>query len=308
MGNLELERSTWIAAPRERVWQAITDPTELERWFLSPYLGARLTRDDGGTISIRLGEMKADIATLQAMEPPRQVTEYGLPDKLIAFTYTLEEEKDGTRVTVNMSGLPTLTEVAVQERLAPSGAAWEMALANLKAYVEGQELPYPQGLLAAIFGYRRESKEKFSVERSIWIAASRERVWRAITDPEQLQEWFSPGTQWSGTGLEAGGRLFVRNPETGAEMYAQVIEAVEPPYRLVTRSMPEPPDTVHVTTWQLEEENGGTRLMLTYSGYELEPVEARAINIEQNAFGFGMMLENLAAYIEGKNLPYPQGF
>ena len=183
-----------------------------------------------------------------------------------------------------------------------------MALANLKAYVEGQELPYPQGLLAAIFGYRRESKEKFSVERSIWIAAPRERVWRAISDPEQIQEWFSPGTRWSGTGLEVGGRLFVLNPETGAEMYTQVIEALEPPYRLVTRSMPEPPDTVHVTTWQLEEENGGTRLMLTHSGYELEPVEARANNMEQNAFGFGMMLENMAAYIEGKTLPYPQGF
>jgi uncharacterized protein YndB with AHSA1/START domain len=259
-------------------------------------------------LSMGMGEMKIGIAVLQAMEPPRQVTCLGLPDKLIAFTYTLDEEKGGTRVTVTISGLHSLSEAAAQERLAPSGAAWEMALANLKAYVEGRELPYPQGLLAAIFGYRRESKEKFSVERSIWIAASRERVWRAITDPEQIQEWFSPGTRWGGTGLEVGGRVFVLDPETGAEMYAQVIEAVEPPYRLITRSMPEPPDIVHVTTWQLEEENGGTRLMLTYSGYELEPVEARANNVEQNAFGFGMMLENLAAYIEGKNLPYPQGF
>ena len=102
--------------------------------------------------------------------------------------------------------------------------------------------------------------------------------------------------------------MFVLNPETGAEMYVQVIEAVEPPYRLVTRSVPEPPDTIHVTTWQLEEENGGTRLMLTHSGYELEPVEVRANKMEQNAFGFGMMLENLAAYIEGKSLPYSSGF
>jgi uncharacterized protein YndB with AHSA1/START domain len=252
--------------------------------------------------------MKADIATLQDMKPPRQVTKYGLPDRLIALTYTLEEEGSGTRVTVKVSGGSSLTEAAARERLAPSGAAWEMALANLKAYVEGQELPYQQGMLAAIFGYRRESKETFSVERSIWIAAPRERVWRAITDLEQLQEWFSPGTKWTGTGLEAGGRFFVVDPASGAEMYGQMIEAVEPPYRLVTRSIPEPSEAVHVTTWQLEEENGGTRLMLTYSGYELEPAEARANNMEQNAFGFGMMLENLAACIEGQTLPYPQGF
>ena len=116
--------------------------------------------------------MKAGVAVLQAIEPPRQVTSLGLPDRLVAFTYTLEEENGGTRVTVTMSGPPSLPEDAVRERMAPSGAAWEMALANLKAYVEGRELPYRQGLLAAIFGYRRESKEKFSVERSIWIAAS----------------------------------------------------------------------------------------------------------------------------------------
>lgn len=308
MENLEIERSTLIAAPRERVWQAITDPEQLDQWFLPPSLGARLTRDADGTLSVEFGHMKANVAVLQAMEPPRQVTLAGLPDRLIAITYTLEEENDGTRVRVVMRGDGSLSGDAVQERLAPSGAAWEMALANLKAYIEGQELPYPQGLMAAIFGYRRESREKFSVERSIWIAAPRERVWRAISDPEQLDKWFSPGALWSGTGMEVGGRFFIVNPETGAEMYTQVIEAIEPPYRLITRSMPEPPNTIHITTWQLEEENSGTRLMLTYSGYELEIVEARTDNMEQNAFGFGMMLQNLAAYIEGKNLPYPQGF
>jgi uncharacterized protein YndB with AHSA1/START domain len=308
VGNLELDRSTWIAAPRQRVWQAITDPTELGQWFLPAELGARLTQADDGTLSVDLGFMRAGVALLQATAPPRQATLLGLPDRQIAITYTLEEENGGTRVTVALRGPHSLPEAAAQERLAPSGAAWEMALANLKAYVEGQALPYPQGMLAAVFGYRRESKETFSVERSIWIAAPRERVWRAITDPEQIGQWFSPGARWGGTGLEVGGRVFVVNPETGAEMYTQVIAAVEPPSRLVTRQMPEPPDTVHVTTWQLEEENGGTRLLLTYSGYELEPVEARANNMEQNAFGFGMMLENLAAYVEGQTLPYPQGF
>jgi uncharacterized protein YndB with AHSA1/START domain len=308
VGKLELERSTWIAAPRERVWQAITEPEQLEQWFLPPSLGARMTRDEDGTLSVGLGPMKANVAVLQDVEPPKQVTTFGLPDRLIAITYTLEEENDGTRVRVILRGGESLSGSAVEERLAPSGEAWEMALANLKAYVEGQELPYPYASQAAIYGYRRESKEKFSIERSIWIAAPRERVWRAITDPEQLEKWFSPGTKWEGTGLKVGGRLFVLNAETGAEMYGQVIETLEPPHLLITRSIPEQSEVVHVTTWQLEEENSGTRLTLTHSGYELERVEARAISMEQNAFGFGMMLENVAAYIEGKDLPYPQGF
>lgn len=308
MENLELERNIWISAPHERVWQAITDPKQLEQWFLPPFLGAGLTLDNDGTLSVAFGPMKVNIATLQAVDTPRQATLLGLPDKLITITYTLEQENNGTRVTILMRGAESLSGDAAHERLAPSGAAWEMALANLKAYIEDLPLPYPQGLLAAVFGYRRESKEKFAVERSIWIAASRERVWRAISDPEQVEQWFSPGTRWSGTGPQVGGRLFVLDQDTGAEMYTQVIEVVEPPHRLVTQQVPEQDDVIHVTDWQLTEEKGGTRLTLTYSGYELESVEARANSMEQNAFGFASMLENLAAYIQGETLPYPQGF
>jgi hypothetical protein len=30
--------------------------------------------------------------------------------------------------------------------------------------------------------------------------------------------------------------------------------------------------------------------------------------MEQNAFGFGMMLENLRAFVDGQGLPVPGGF
>ena len=83
---------------------------------------------------------------------------------------------------------------------------------------------------------------------------------------------------------------------------------LEPPRRLVTRSMVTPPEAPQVTTWSLEEEDGGTRLTLTHSGYELAPEDARHNNMEQNAFGFGMMMENLRAYVEGGALPFPGGF
>ena len=308
MEKLAVERSIWIDAPRERVWQAVTDPEQVAQWLLPPTLGAQMKRDDSGKISVCMGDMDIAIAILEAVDPPRQFTSRSLPDRLIATTYTLEEEKGGTRVTVTMSGFESLPEDARQERLGPSGTGWEKALENLKAYVDGTELPFPQGYVAALFGYRREAKEKFAVERSIWIDAPRERVWRAITDPKQIQQWFSPTTPWELSALEVGGRFYVHNAETDTDMYVQVIELVDPPHQLVTRSEPEPPETPHVTTYTLEEENGGTRLMLTYSGYELEPDDWRWNNMEQNAFGFGMMLENLQAHIEGKSLPYPEGF
>jgi uncharacterized protein YndB with AHSA1/START domain len=308
METIAIKRSIWIAAPRERVWQAITEPEQIAQWFLPPTLGAQMKRDDSGRLSVTLGPMVVDVAILETLDPPRQVTSRSLPDKLIATTYTLEADKDGTNVTVSMTGLEALSEAASRERLDPSGKGWEKALANLKAYLEGRELPFPQGFVASLFGYRRETVEKFAVERSIWIAASRERVWQAVTDPQQIQQWFSPGTQWRLSALQVGGKLSVYNPETDSDMYIQVIELVDPPHQLITRSVPEPTETPHVTIWTLDEENGGTRLTITHTGYELEPADSRHNNMEQNAFGFGMMLENLQAYIAGQPLPYPGGF
>ena len=110
------------------------------------------------------------------------------------------------------------------------------------------------------------------------------------------------------TTLEVGGRLFVPDPETGDETNVQVIELVDPPQRFVTHSLPASPGSSEVTAYLLQEERGGTRLTITNSGYELLPDDVRWSAMEQNAFGFGMMLENLRAYMESKDLPTPSGF
>jgi uncharacterized protein YndB with AHSA1/START domain len=148
----------------------------------------------------------------------------------------------------------------------------------------------------------------YAIERSIWVDAPRERVWQSITDPKQLQQWYSPTTPWLLSALEVGGKFYVYNVETETETYAEVIELLDPPHQLVTRTVVKPTETPHFTAWKLDEENGGTRVTITNSGYELEPENTRHPNMEQNAFGFGMVLANLKAYNEGKALPNPYGF
>lgn len=149
---------------------------------------------------------------------------------------------------------------------------------------------------------------KASIERSIWIAATRERVWQAITDPKQIEQWFSPGTSWESTGFEVGARIYVVDSKTGAEMYTQVIELIDPPHKLVTRSQPEPPAKPETTSYILTEENNGTRLTLLYTGYEGLSDDDRRNRMQQDRMGFGMMLENIKAQAEGRDLPNPQGF
>lgn len=308
MEQLTVERSIWIDAPRERVWQAIADPADLAQWLLPPMLGADMKRDANDTILISMGGMEIPVAVFEDVEPLRHLRSYGLPDHTISVTYLLEEENNGTLVTVTMGGFENLPADARQDRILPSGMAWEKALENLKAHIAGASLPFPEGYVAALFGYRRETEKSFAVERSIWIAAPRERVWRAVTDPAQLENWFSPGTSWKLTALEAGGRLFIPDPETGAETNVQVIELVDPPQRFVSHSLSETPGSSEVTAYLLQEERGGTRLTITNSGYNLLPDDERWSTMEQNAFGFGMMLENLRAYVESKDLPTPGGF
>jgi uncharacterized protein YndB with AHSA1/START domain len=308
MSEMTVERSIWIAAPRARVWQAVTDPEQIAQWLLPPMLGAQMSRDDGGTLSVLMGPMAVPVAMLEIVEAPRQAISRSLPEKQLATTYTLAEENDGTRVTVTMSGFEALPRAAAQERLAPSGQGWAKALLNLKAYVEGAELPHPEGFVTMLYGFRREAAQAVSIERTIWIKAPRERVWAAITDPAQIQRWFSPNTPWRQDKAGVGGRLAPYDPETGKDITAEIVDVFDPPSRYVTHTDAEAPSVPHVSTWTLTEENGGTRLTLTYSGYELDPEEMRHSSMEQHAFGFGMMLDNLRAYLEQTELPYPFGF
>lgn len=307
MDNLKVERSIWIDAPREQVWQAITDPAGLAQWLLPPALGAEMKRVDD-ILFVSMGGMEIPLAILDTVEAPKLVRSRGLPDRVVTIAFMLEEENAGTQITVTMNGFELLPADARQDRIAPSGAAWEKALANLNAHVSGTSLPFPEGYVAALFGFRRESEKSFAVERSIWIAAPQERVWRAVTDPIQIEKWFSPGMSWKLTALEVGGRLFIPDPETGEETNVQVVQLVEPPRRFVLQALPVSPGASDSTTYLLQEEQNGTRLTVTHAGYEFMPEDGRWSAMEQNAFGFGMMVENIRAVVEGTVLPTPGGF
>ena len=308
MKDLIVQTEVWIAAEQARVWQAITEPEQLAQWLLAPFLGATLSRDDAGKLCIGMGPMSVPVAMMHILDAPKQVSIESFPDERTQVTFILQPHEGGTQVRVNMSG-DALTEAARNEIREPSRVGWEKALANLSAFVGGAALPHPEGYVASLFGYRREYQQRYAVERSVWIAAPRERVWRALCDPAQVQQWFSPNVAWRLTKLEVGGVLSVVDAETGADTHPNVIDVLEPPSRLVLRTVPEQPGGAYdVTAYALIEKNGGTRLILTHSGYALMPDDARHQSMEQNAFGFGMMLENLHAFVVGQALPYPQGF
>ena len=77
MPTLTLERSILIAAPRQRVWEAITAPEQLAQWLMPPALGAQLKTNDSGQLSVLMGPMEVGVALIENSDPPRQVTTRG---------------------------------------------------------------------------------------------------------------------------------------------------------------------------------------------------------------------------------------
>jgi uncharacterized protein YndB with AHSA1/START domain len=308
MSKLTVETSIGIEAPCERVWDALIQPGQMAQWLLAPMMGAELKRTDDNHLIVGLGPMQVPIAEISAQESPKVLTLRGLPDRQLSMTFNLATETNGTHVSVTVQGFESLAPETRAERIAPIRQAWQFALANLKSFVGGLTLPHPDGHIAAMFGYRQETGHALSVERSICIDAPLQRVWQAITDVKQIEAWYSPGTPWRSSDFRVGGTLGTYDPQTNMDKFVQVIEVLDPPRKLSLRSVPALPELPEVTTYTLREEGDGTRLTISNSGYELKASDTRNGQMEQNAFGYGMMLENLRAFLSAESPPYPWGF
>ncbi len=91
-----------------------------------------------------------------------------------------------------------------------------------------------------------------------FVAAPPERVWRGLTDPEQLARWWVPGD----IAPVVGHRFHLRMPGWG-EVPCEV-RTVEPPELLVYTFAD------WTLTWHLVPEGTGTRLLLEHSGFDLD--------------------------------------
>ncbi len=137
--------------------------------------------------------------------------------------------------------------------------------------------------------------EPLSVERSIWIAAPRERVWQAITDSQQLQEWW--GDYWEISSLEVGAT--VKFGEVDDPMSA-TIDVLDPPRQFTLLWPPQPQyHSIKIfTTFVLAEEKDGTRITVTETGFEALPDDIRQTRFDQTAKGYGQVLEALKGLLE----------
>lgn len=136
------------------------------------------------------------------------------------------------------------------------------------------------------------------ISREITVKASKERVYKAITDPKEIVRWF-PDAVEGGT-LEAGQRpIFVFTSENHrAQTY---IEAANPfdyfAYRWDPGTSDGPSDVLSgpntLIEFFIEESENGTKVTLKESGFASLPPEVAEKCFNDNSGGWEYMMDRL---------------
>jgi uncharacterized protein YndB with AHSA1/START domain len=139
--NLVAQCSIVIAAPAEKVWNALTDPGVIEQYYFGTKVdtdwkpGSPITwsgeyqgtpyRDHGTVLEARQGErlMHTHFSPLSGRED--------VPENYHTLTYTLEPSGDGTLVTLTQDNNDSYDAVTHSEK------NWSQVLEGLKRVVEG---------------------------------------------------------------------------------------------------------------------------------------------------------------------------
>ena len=153
------------------------------------------------------------------------------------------------------------------------------------------------------------------IEKKILLHATRERVWRAISEADQFGAWF--GISFDGP-FENNARLTgkiapttvdgdiakLQEPHAG-KPFEFTVDAIEPMQRISFRWHPfaiEPDvDYSHepstLITFSLQEADGGTLLTITESGFDRIPLARRAAAFKANDGGWTMQTTLIAKYL-----------
>ena len=139
-----------------------------------------------------------------------------------------------------------------------------------------------------------------TIDRDVLIEAPVEVVWRTLTEPDQITQWFADRVDLV---VEPGAQGFMEFGEQGGPV---VVEAVDPPARFAFRwnyprgEEPAAGNSMLVEFTLTSDGAEQTRLKVTESGHELCPwPEAEQLRYaEEHQEGWGDFLDRLVAAVQ----------
>jgi len=196
--------SRLLAAPRQLVWQAWTDPVHLAAWWgPAGFTNPRCEIDvkTGGAIRI---DMQAPDGTVYPMSGKFQ--EVVLIERIVFQSSALD---DKGRALFDVLNTVTFAEEGETTRLTLEAKAVALHHDSAPNYLKGMDAGWRQTVerLAAWCADRPASDREMVVSRV--IEAPRALVWRAWTDPAHLPQWWGPkgfSCETKEIDLRAGGR------------------------------------------------------------------------------------------------------
>lgn len=206
--NLTMTVVADLAAPVERVWNAYTDPEQLNRFWGPPGWPATFTSWDhsvGGRAVYSMngprGEKSSGSWEFVTIEAPNRfdvidsfVDDDGKPLEgfpSMRMTFTFESTADGTRMVTTSY----FDSVEALEQVIAMGAieGTKMAMSQLDAVLQDLR-EYAQGK-----GTRVELLDDTHVRITRLVEGPRDLVWRAHFEPELLRKWMLGPDGWEMT-------------------------------------------------------------------------------------------------------------
>ena len=282
----------------ERVFRALTDPAELKRWFAE---GAEVEPREGGPYRFW---GRHTFGTPERGAAKQRITKLE-KNRRLAFAWELEGEDSEVSIQLEPGKAEQETTLTLRHTFpaqpsVPYGAElvddlWKLNMGNLDAHLRGGE-----GIVLPDY-----TDPEPAIRLSILIDASRERVFRALIEPEALNRWVASkaevepraGGKYSyGWKYPYGGRDVVGGP-------TRILDFV-PNERLVT----------DWTDWRGDESRGltrvawileavsekQTRLTLIHGGF------SRAADFGDYPFGWGEFARQLKREVETGGVAQPE--
>ena len=247
------EVSIVIQSTPARVFEALSDSQQLQRWFAE-------------YADIDLAAGRYDFWGRHTPGNPERdsgrhaVTNYE-PGKGFAFAWTVGGMDSSVQIAVRAEGdgaVATVRHTATAPGADPGALMtdfWCLSLQNLRGWIEHEDVAW------------RPDYSSFPVHEvrlSLRADASVEDVFAALTEPEQLNRWIAESATVEPV---AGGVFDFGWPdEWGRPLKILEIDA---PTRLVL-DWADGPEARSVVTWELEGSDGATRITLVHNGFDGE--------------------------------------
>lgn len=244
------EESYSISASSRDVWDALTDEVRLRAWFCEH---AEIRAVEGGAYRFwgrHTPNFGAPVETTQrivAIEAGRQFSfDWTWAGVATRCTITLRGSGGGTSVGIRHAFDGTIAHYNATVTGLIARDFWDVSMANLDAYLR---VGAPALMVDHSYSAGRD------VTLSIEIAASSDRVWAMLTEPERIARWLARDKEFPfapEVDLRPGGRYsYGWKDEHGGPMGPSRIIEVEPGRRLVHDWRHEG-DATERTEWTIE--------------------------------------------------------